>query len=896
MNQHKLHKLFSFIPVIIGLFSMITVMTSCSDDDEELRSVYGYAQFKVCKTSSLEGGAASRTVQLDRLDEAKKIKVVLQNDGKIIESTTNLNAFDSESAEYGLKSDKVQLVAGGYEVIGFYLFDKLNNEIYSGNATEGASEFEVVSGGLNVQTLAVDAVSRGRVEFRLFKEVAKARSSEETYNFAAIRSVSVKVKNLFTQEKTTIKNLRVKYVEDFTDHSADQNLYGDKHSLTSYGQCDSLVWLKSGSYQVVEYTTYSDTRASNVLGNTVVPTAKTFVVKDNQVTRYAEVPVQMSEYDENIKDYIALKQIWESLDGPNWSYDGETEHPGTNWNFNKDIDMWGDQPGVQLDSRGRVATISLDGMGAKGVVPDAIGQLTELSILSLGSHSEKIGGHLFEGVSANTSAEKKREMRYDYFNRVLARDFRESLSEMWQKTINMNPDEKPIKSNRISTKGIQFGDLTNQITGISRAMMRLTNLEQFFIANSPITSENFFVDIKEDSPFYVEREELSWKNLNKLVDMEIYNCPKLTSLPVEMFDENGLPELQMLNISCSKGISGDVLRQNWIDIINGNSGDKIQILYMGFNNLEEFPEYEDLNKMRMLGMLDCTNNKVHTLHPFGKEVNLVNLVLDYNQITEVPKAADGFFCGYNDVESFSMSNNKIKKFPNIFNAKSVFVMKSVNFSYNQLDGFEGEDDDTFKGVNCSQLDLKNNNFTKFPSVLFKTNSPLNYLVLAGNKISKINDGDLKGKNSKLLEALDMSYNRLTKLSKDFTQLTLPSMSGIELSYNCFSEFPMTVLGLPYLQKLFIRNQRDADGNRCLKEWPVGLYTCPSMVFFCIGSNDIRKVEDTISPYIRFFEIKDNPNISIDLSGVCNYIKAGLYELTYDKTQDIRGCDILDIEK
>ena len=68
-----------------------------------------------------------------------------------------------------------------------------------------------------------------------------------------------------------------------------------------------------------------------------------------------------------------------------------------------------------------------------------------------------------------------------------------------------------------------------------------------------------------------------------------------------------------------------------------------------------------------------------------------------------------------------------------------------------------------------------------------------------------------------------------------------------------------------------------------------------MAFF-IGSNDLRKIEDTISPYIRIFEIKDNPNISIDLSYVCPYIEAGMYMLFYDKTQDIRGCDALDIKR
>ena len=36
--------------------------------------------------------------------------------------------------------------------------------------------------------------------------------------------------------------------------------------------------------------------------------------------------------------------------------------------------MWGAQPGVSLNSNGRVAGLSLEGFGASGRVPDAIGQ------------------------------------------------------------------------------------------------------------------------------------------------------------------------------------------------------------------------------------------------------------------------------------------------------------------------------------------------------------------------------------------------------------------------------------------------------------------------------------------------------------------------------------------
>ena len=455
----------------------------------------------------------------------------------------------------------------------------------------------------------------------------------------------------------------------------------------------------------------------------------------------------------------------------------------------------------------------------------------------------------------------------------------------------MDPNFKPIKTNRISTKGIQYGDLTNGITGISKAIMRLTELEQFYIANSPITSEDFFREINSTSAFYSEKDSLSWSNFTKLYDLEIYNCPNLTRLPMEML--TNLPELQMLNIAANRSISGEQLRNDWISFINGASGSKIQVIYMGYNNLEEFPEHNDLKKMVRLSMLDCVSNKIKKLHPFGKEINFSKLYLDYNEITEIPHADDGYFFGYMDVESFTCSNNKITRFPDIFNAKSIYIMGSVDFSYNQICEFENGDN--FRGINTGQLNLSNNRLEEFPGILFKKESPIYYLILAGNGMTTIPDGSIEGKYAYMLEAMDLSYNKLTKLSDDFYAVTLPYLTGIDLSYNSFSEFPTAPLSISSLQQFHIRYQRDEQGNRCLREWPTGLYTCPSLVYFCIGSNDLRKIEDTISPYIRVFEIKDNPNITIDLSDVCDYIAAGYYLLIYDKTQDIRGCDILDLE-
>ena len=902
MNK-KLYSILFFVPLIVSLLAM-TVVTGCSDDDEPLQSTYGYVQFKLLKSASIDKGTTTRAVtdKLDKLSDAQKVKVVMQYNGSTITQTLLLNAYNAENAEFGLRSDKLKLLTGTYTVIGYYLYDKLDNVLYAGPAGEN-NAFTIVSDGLHTQNLSVDAVARGMVTFKLVKDFVKTRATgEEAYPLSNILAIDITVKNLFTQELTTINSIRVKYVEDFTDKPEEKD-YADaeRNQETSYAECDTVAWLKAGTYQISSYTTYSDKKAKNVLEVATVQTSKSFVVKDNEVTEDAEVPVRLDETAEYIKDYIALKAIWKKMDGPNWKYYGESSPMGVNWNFNKDIDLWGNQPGVQLLDNGRVALLSLAGFGAKGVVPDEIGQLTELRILSLGTHDEKLGGHLFDNYSVNMSEEQRKAMRMDYDTKFLSRDAREDLSGILRKGINDNPKMKPIKSSRISTKDVQFGAFTNGITGVSKAIMRLTKLEQFFIANSPIRSDGFFVEVKPDSPYYEEQDEWKWENMTTLTDIEIYNCRYLETLPVKML--KNLPELVSLNVARNPGIYAedrDVLRENWEEIIGEDSkcADKIQLLYLGYNKLKGFPKSDLLKKMKKLSLLDCTDNEIETLNAFGKEVKLMKVYLDNNKIKEIPGIEENglkYFFGWNDLETFSCTNNLLTKVPNIFNAKSDFVMGTVDFSNNQIDGFE--DGENHRGINASTVNLHHNKFTEFPKLLFEKESPMQTLNLSANGMTTIPKGALKGKTSlEYLTSLDLTYNKLSSLTDDFYVINMPVLYGLDLSYNQFSKFPTQPLSINYLVVFGIRHQRDNNGNRTLREWPTGLYKNPSLKAFYIGSNDLRKIDDTISPTILMFEIKDNPNISIDISDVCPYIKAGRYTLVYDKSQDIRGCDALDLDK
>ena len=871
-------KILTTIYSLAALVALL-LMGGCDKRSDDLVTDYGYVQFKLVKAAQLEA-QETRADKLEWLSEACKIRVVMQHDGSTITQTLRVESYDKTSAEWGLWSEKLRLIAGDYEIIGFNIYDNLDNEILSG---DNQGSFTVLPNGMATKTIGMETVKRGMVTFALFKAFEITRYTfESDFQFSSIASADITVKNKFNNRQTTFKALPAIYYETFVEGSLDEELY-DSNGQSAYIICAATHWLEAGDYIITDYVVYSDKRGSIAIGRgSIGDTGQEFTIEDNQNT-IAIVPIIITEEAEHIKDYKALKEIWLALDGPNWTFHGEEYMAGTNWNFNKDIDMWGDQPGVTLDGNGRVVGLNISGFGAKGVVPDAIGQLTELRTLYLGNHNELIGGY-----NASTSA---RIHALDYMTNVVSHDVRRDLSPELRHAINNDPAFSPIAEQRPQRKDVAFGTLTNGITGISRAMMRLTKLEQFFIANSPIRNE-FFVDVEPSSEFYAEQEEWSWSNFSMLTDVEIYNCSELTRLPMEMLST--LPNVQSLNLSMNRSITGEQLKDDWEAFIDGASGSVVQILYLGYNNLHETPSHDYLKRMTKLGYLDCTNNHLEIVHPFGKGVSFATIYLDNNRITRLYAAEDGYFCGLSQMETFSCANNCLTELPDIFTAQSVYTMQSADFSSNDIAALENGDQ--WRGINASSLNLADNRFEELPARLMKSGSKIETLMLSSNGMRRIAEGALTGPYSYYLTTIDLSFNRLKEIPfDDFSALNIPYLYGIDLSSNAFEAFPYAPLGINTLTVMSIRQQRDDEGNRTLREWPTGLYTCPKMSAFYIGSNDLRKIEDTISPYILLFEIKDNPNISIDLSNVCPYIEMGYYELIYDSTQDIRGCDALNLE-
>lgn len=880
--SNYINKLFS---LAIGL---LLICVSCTDENLNMQDGSGYVQFKVYKSAPENQNSASRSGnnQLEYLNDAKKIKVMLSNQEFNFSQTLNLNSYDETASEYGLRSDKLELQPGEYTIGGFYLYDKTETQIFAGQMSEKTT-FTVKEGELYVQDLFADAIARGTVQFTLVKNLIETRAATadtQTYPFSNINKVDITVQNVDTKEKRTINSLEVEYVEDFAGK-------GDG-SRTSVGKIDSLVSMEAGTYKILSYVAYNRTTPLEYFNDEVL-NETTFTVTDNQ-TAETDVPVNLVKSAANILDYLALKAIWDKMDGQNWSYGGETYPKGINWDFNKDIDMWGEQPGVVLDNNGRVASLNLGEFRAKGIVPEEIGVLTALQTLALGTHNDLLGYVPGEEQATLTSLkgeltpEKLAKIRTDYMDNYVVRDIREDLSEPLQLAMEMKGDYKRnAHRNGVNTKDINWGNLTNGITGIHPAIGNLKNLEVIYIANAPI----------EKLP-EAEGEYEGFAGLTKLTDLEIYNCPNMKEFPMVL---GQLPELIQVNLAMNKQMPGSEFTKGIKALIDRNGNPKqdeqtIQILYLGYNNIEELPA--DICKMTKLGKIDLIKNKLTELPAFGQHVNLVQATFDYNQISKIGTSANDagkqIFCGMDDVESISFAHNKLTTLPDIFDVNSIYIMASVSFAYNEItdEGLEETE-----GINTTNLSLAGNKLKKFPKKLFTTGSPLTVLNLSANQISEYNKGDMEGKNAYMLTTLDLTYNRLKELPADFDGKTLPYLYGVDFSGNQLKAFPWGALNISYLTVLSLRNQRDDNGNRTMSEWPEGVAQHKGLRALFLGGNDLGKIPETeqISYLIYTLDVSDNPNLILNVSDVCPYIKAGLYTLIYDRTQDIRGCDALELD-
>ncbi len=872
------------------ILSMLFALVGCTKQTEPdyRNDEYGYVQFKLYKEASY-GTRAVKPV-LEYLAEACKVKVTLGYQGTTIAQSLTLHSADGQ-AEFGLRSDKLQLLTGEYNLVAFALYDKEDELLYTGTpATD--TYFEVIAGGLTMQDITVNVTPRGSVRFTLKKAMedfsaAPTRAVDREYTFDEIKYISLTVGRVLSSGSVTSPVKIEKLPTEFSMHFDEENEFSDKEGYrTSTIACDSLVSLPAGTYRVVSYETYDRSKA--LLESNNSPKLSEFAVEDN-VTTEADVRITLYQSDEYIKDYYALYEIWKSLNGPSWYYVGENWARGANWEFNKDPDLWGDQPGVELHANGRVAKIDISDFAFSGDLSPAIGQLTELVELYLGTHNDNnllsYDPTLDSGKSLSERNASRLQSHGEYlkmihpatqFSEPCARALAENGISIAATSLYEKMSEREIidlKSGKQTIKKMDtlHGTLCNGLKSIPAQIGNLKKLQYLFIANSAV----------ESLP-----EEIG--DLVSCTDFEIYNCPKLTHFPLQIAR---LPELVSLNIANNAQWSSEEIFAGFEAIANGASKEKIQILYARQNNLKELPE--SFRNMTKISLLDLADNKISKIYPLGKDVSPVQLYLDFNLLESLPTDSEGYFCGYADSEAFSVRYNRLKKVPNIFSAKSNSSLTSVDFSGNDIDGFEGEEDGTYRGLKVETFTLAQNpKLTKYPTAIAKSNSTVAYIILRACNIDEIPKGSFEYENSIYMTSIDLSYNKLKELPWEMHAVNLPYLYGVEFSFNCFEHFPFEPLDSSYLTVYGLRSQRNEKGERCMREWPQGIFNHRGLRGLYLGSNDLRKVEDTISTLIYYLDISDNPNIIFDASDICYAWQVGAYYLIYDKSQTILNCDAM----
>lgn len=845
--------------LILALLSSVLLFTGCTDEAEPVSEPgYGYVQFHLFK----KGSYTKAGDKLEYLRDAAKIRVTLRSqDNDIITPVAVVEAVDKNLSEWGLQTAKIRLIAGKYTMTAYEIYDGLDNSVLVGAPSETVV-LDVKANGIVSEDIALNVVDRGWAKFRLVKDLSEivgtkaGKDGADEHPFYGIQSVDLTVKNKNTGEITEITNIEV------THKFVDGEKAADPDYVSGICVSDTLVALKGGTYTVTKFRTYFDyfrkvyETSTNVAENE-------FVVKDNQETD-ADVPVTLHTTSGHVQDALALREIWEALDGPNWRI---------KWEFNCDVDAWTANTGVQILGNGRVASLDLTGTGAKGAMPAAIAKLTELRKLTLGT----IG---YNAAAGGTTVTTGRKLTYftpedheaDRRLTIGTRDPRSRFSKELQQSFEIAGDPvKPGVKSLSERMPVMYKPEVNatDIVSLPDEINQLKNLEHITIAFSPI--KTFPADMS---------------GLTALTDVEIFACTELTEFPKGLAT---CPKLTSLTYSFNVNTAVSSMEEGISAINNGPASKTIQLLYFPNQRIDNMPDLSNIPRLSVLVIQGC-GLKSFTA-PFSKDQFFVQFMASDNELTSLPRDEKGNFLAYNaETEEVNFSGNKFTELPDIFDAKSAYQVGTVDFSKNQIASVEHGD--AYRGIKAATFDISYNKLKELPVQLFGTSSSsISYLKIDGNGMEKIPKEAIEGKYTYRTTTISMAYNKLKSLPDEFDSLTFPYLSGIDMSYNRFDYFPYTAVNNQYLSVFIFRHQRDADGDRCMRTWPAGIgQALAGLRALYLGSNDIRVVTDQLSYMIYNLDIQDNPNISIDVSAVCSYIKSGWFNLMYSPGQDIRGCD------
>lgn len=289
-------------------------LNSCSDDDTApAQSGYGFIKLQLYKQgtrSLLEGN------ELKKLKDAKKIEISLLYNQKNIKQTLNLYAVNEEAAEFMLTSEHLKLMAGEYLITGYVIYGDYKEgnmaEILQVGSPEEGMRFTILPEQLTTHALYLEAVHYGTFSAMLKKllpDMGTGKKAAPNYS------------ELFDYNNTDSVQMIFERKINGTTYREDHKIKARKKSNEVFFRTDSIM-LQAGEYTLIHYELFNKNKQFMYAEDVEIP----FAIEHFQLTEQ-DVEVKIPE-SEALRDYIALRQIWEAMDGEHWSWSGEGEQIG----------------------------------------------------------------------------------------------------------------------------------------------------------------------------------------------------------------------------------------------------------------------------------------------------------------------------------------------------------------------------------------------------------------------------------------------------------------------------------------------------------------------------------------------------------------------------------------
>ena len=304
MFTYTSYRLFkNLIWVFIASVSLF-LMNSCTEDDDNLQpdNQYGYIQLKLYKQASralMEGNV------LNRLDEARKIELSLIHKGRSIKQSLNLSYTGVGGSEFMLTSENLKLASGDYQIVGYVIYGAYKEgtmaEILQVGTPDDNRTFTITPQQMTLHPLYIESVSYGTfcaTMEKVLPELTRANSYTAT--------------DLFNYEKIDSIRFVLSRNIDGINYREEHKVKAWRNKNERYFHTDTLT-LQAGDYSLVRYELSDKSRKFMYAADTEL----NFQINHFEFTSQ-NVPVEIPE-SEAMHDYIALRQIWEAMDGKNWS-------------------------------------------------------------------------------------------------------------------------------------------------------------------------------------------------------------------------------------------------------------------------------------------------------------------------------------------------------------------------------------------------------------------------------------------------------------------------------------------------------------------------------------------------------------------------------------------------